>query len=184
MAYRVLVLEGLDILPGDSLHQPAADVRWCRALPHRSPETSGRADPRGRAEEARDGVYCHAGQVRILIDRRDPVRQTAHAGDRVEWDRGPYMLYDSAEILAVHHAQAHEVWLREVRSHLVQLVEERCGRIARGRGPEVAENREGGRPPGAGDGPGAGIDGLVSIGRQAPLARVAGTGAARGVERG
>src|SRR5438093_6785157 len=181
MAYRVLVLEGHDIVAGDGLHQPAADVRWRGALPHSSPETGGRADPRRRAEEPRDRVNSDAEQVRILIDWRDPVRQTAHAGDRVERDRGPYMLYDTPEILAVRRAEAHEVWFDVVRSSLVQRVEGDCGRIACG--PEIAEDREGRRPPGTGDGPGAGINDLVSIGCQASLARGAGAGAARRFER-
>src|SRR5439155_20014345 len=116
MAYRVLVLEGHDIVAGDGLHQPAADVRWRGALPHSSPETGGRADPRRRAEEPRDGVNSDAEQVRILTDWRDPVRQAAHAGARVEPDRWPYMLYDSPEMLTARCAAAREVSSDAVRS--------------------------------------------------------------------
>src|SRR5207249_2330079 len=99
MADRVLVLERFNIVASDGLHQPAADVRWRGALSNGSPEASGRADPRARTEEPRDRVCSHARQVRILIDPRDPVRQTTHPGHRIERDRGSYMLYDSAEVL-------------------------------------------------------------------------------------
>ena len=92
------------------------------------------------------------------------------------------MLHDAAEVLAIGRAQAHEVGLREVRSGLVELIEEQGGRIARG--PEIAEDREGRGSPGPEDGAGPEVDGLVAVGGQASLARGTGAGAAHGVEGG
>src|SRR5881396_1006399 len=51
MALRVVgILVGEDVGVGDSLHQPAADIRWPGALPHGPPETE-RAQARRRISD-------------------------------------------------------------------------------------------------------------------------------------